>query len=156
MTHTAAQLAPGLEGLPDRLAIAEQLAQYSYTADARDLKNFLSLFTEDAVWQSFAPGRTEPDIKLESRAAIGAFSAALWEESPGLVSGDHQSGLLFIELGADAAKTKNMILISHQWPDQAMRIGTFGHYDTIWRKTAEGWLIASRTFYGCHRAPSTY
>mgnify|MGYP003577856823 CR=1 FL=1 len=143
--------------LADRLAIADQLARYSYTADARDLDAFMALFTEDAVWQNFVPGKSEPDIKLRSRAEIRAFSAALWKESPGLRSGHHQSGLLFTELTRDSARTKNMILISHQGPgDQPMRIATFGYYETEWRKTPDGWLIASRTYYGGHRTPASY
>lgn len=138
--------AQSIDQIADRLAIAEQIARYSYTADAKDLEGFIALFTEDAVWMSIGPGQTEANLKLESRGAIRAFSAELYERNAGVRTGHHQSGLLFTELTVDRAKTRNMILVTQQGADDdAPRIAASGVYYDTWRKTAKGWLIETRT-----------
>ena len=128
----------------DRQAITDQVARYSYLADARDLDGFLALFTEDAVWQSFPPDQTEPAVKLESRNAIRDYSVELYKRH--VRTGHHQSGLLITELKATTAKSQNMVLVTHQGPDDdTPRIALFGIYHDTWRKTEKGWLISSRT-----------
>lgn len=127
----------------DRQAITDQVARYSYLADARDLDGFLALFTEDAVWQSFPPDQTEPAVKLESRDAIRDYSVELYKRN--VRTGHHQSGLLITELKATTARSQNMILVTHQGPDDdTPRIALFGVYYDTWRKTEKGWLISSR------------
>jgi len=145
---TGSTSAQTIEGLADRFAIAEQVARYSYTADAKDLNGFVALFTEEAVWRSFAPGQTEPNINLESRDAIRDFSADLYQRNAGIRTGHHQSGLLFLELTADTARTQNMILVTQQGAnDSSPQVSAFGIYHDSWRKTGEGWLIESRTLH---------
>lgn len=138
--------AQSIDQIADRLAIAEQVARYSYTADAKDLDAFISLFTEDAVFMVILPGQTEPDTRLESREAIRKYSTDLYKQNPGMRTGHHQSGLLFIELTENTAKTRNMNLVTTQGPDDpAPQIVVSGVYYDTWRKTAEGWLIETRT-----------
>ena len=145
LTGGAASAQTG-DQLADRLAIAEQVARYSYTADAKDLEGFISLFTPDAFWKSIPPGKTEPGIYLKSREEIRAFSADLHKKNLGMRTGHHQSGLLFTELTKDTAKTQNMILVTQQRADEgAPRVNASGIYYDTWRKTAQGWLIESRT-----------
>ena len=128
----------------DRQAITDQIARYSYLADARDLDGFLALFTEDAVWQSFPPDQTEPAVTLGSRDAIRDYSVELYKRNTR--TGHHQSGVLITELKATTAKSQNMILVTHQGPDDdTPRIALFGVYYDTWRKTEKGWLISSRT-----------
>ena len=135
-----------MQQLADRMAIAEQVARYSYAADGKDLEAFTALFTEDAVWQSIPPGATEPNIMLKSRAQIRSFSQDLYKKNAGIRTGHHQSGLLFMELTAKHARTQNMILVTHQGPgDEAPGIAASGVYYDTWRKTDAGWLIESRT-----------
>lgn len=137
---------PTLQQLADRTAIAEQVARYSYAADGKDLKAFTALFTKDAVWQSIPPGSDKPNIILKSRDEIRKFSEDLYKRNANLRTGHHQSGLLFTELTADSAKTQNMILVTHQGPDdKTPHIAASGVYYDTWRKTQAGWLIKTRT-----------
>lgn len=139
--------------LNDRIAIAEQIARYSYAGDAHDLEGFMALFTEDAVWKSIPAGQTEPVFELETREAIRKFSADRnrRQKLAGIRTCHHQSGLLFLELTETTAKTQNMILATSQGPDDsAPRIAISGFYYDTWRKTDKGWLIETRTL---HRDP---
>ena len=137
--QTAGQLA-------DRAAIAEQIARYSFAADAKDLEAFLALYTEDAIWKSIPPGQTEPNMIMHNREEIRTFSVDLYQRNAGVRTGHHQSGLLFMELTETTASTQNMILVTQQGPnDPAPTIVVSGVYYDTWKKTPAGWLIATRT-----------
>ena len=135
--------------LEDKLAIQEVLAQYSYTYDAQDVEGFAALFTEDAVWELFASGATRPEIRLVSRAAIHAWAAQRLQERLGRFTSRHyQSGMLFDELTSDAARTRTMVLLTHQGiTEVAPRPTLSGVYHDQWRKTPEGWRLAHRILH---------
>jgi uncharacterized protein (TIGR02246 family) len=132
--------------LEDKLAIQEVIAQYSYTYDAKDAEGFAALFTEDAVWELFASDATHPEIRLESRAAIRDWAAQRLHERRGRFSSRHyQSGILFDELTPDAARTRTMVLVTHQGVmEAAPRPTDSGVYYDQWHKTHEGWRLAHR------------
>jgi ketosteroid isomerase-like protein len=132
--------------LEDKLAIQEVIAQYSYTYDAQDVEGFAALFTEDAVWERFAAGATHPEIRLESRAAIRTWAAQRLHERRGRFTSRHyQSGLLFDTLTAESARTRTMVLVTHQGiTEAAPRPTASGVYHDQWRKTPEGWRLAHR------------
>lgn len=135
-----------LQQLADRMAIAEQIARYSYAADGKDLKAFTALFTVHAVWKSIPPGTDKPNIILKSRAEIRKFSQDLYKRNANIRTGHHQSGLLFTELTANTARSQNMILVTHQGPDdKTPHVAASGVYYDTWRKTDAGWLIETRT-----------
>lgn len=148
---TGSLLAVGAHGqtvqqLKDRAAIAAQVARYSYAADGKDLAAFTALFTKDAIWQSIPPGTDKPDIIMRSREEIRKFSKDLYQRNADIHTGHHQSGLLFTELTATTARTQNMVLVTHQGPDDdAPKIAASGVYYDTWKKTTAGWLITSRT-----------
>jgi hypothetical protein len=133
-------------GLEDKLAIQEVIAQYSYTYDAKDAEGFAALFMEDAVWELFASGATRPEIRLASRAAILAWAARRLQERRGRFTSRHyQSGLLFDELTSESARTRTMVLVTHQGvTEEAPRPTASGVYHDQWRKTPEGWRFAHR------------
>ena len=141
--------------LEDKLAIQEVIAQYSYTYDAQDAEGFAALFTEDAVWERFAWGATRPEIRLTSRAAIRAWAAQRLQERRGRYTSRHyQSGLLFDELTSSAARTRTMVLITHQNITEATpRLTASGVYHDQWRKTQEGWRFAYRILRCDSRTP---
>lgn len=132
--------------LADKFAIQEVIAQYSYTYDAQDAEGFAALFTEDAVWERFAAGATHPEIRLESRAAIRAWAVQRLHERRGRFTSRHyQSGLLFDTLTAESARTRTMVLVTHQGiTEVAPRPTASGVYHDQWRKTPEGWRLAHR------------
>ncbi len=136
-----------MTGLDDRLAIQEVIAQYAYTYDAGDADGFAALFTEDAVWEMLASGATRPDVRLESRAAIREWAAHRLRERAGrFTSCHHQSGVVFDELTADAARTRTMVLVTHQGAgDAAPHPTDSAVYHDRWRRTPAGWRLTHRT-----------
>ena len=139
----------------DRLAILDGIARYSYAWDGKDADAYAALFTEDAVFEVFAGG-DEPVIHNEGRAAIHAWARATHTgERPGLrhhppdeQTRHNQSGTVFDELGADAARTRTMLLSARQSPGDAIPIpSTTGVYRDEWRRTPAGWHLARRTLH---------
>jgi uncharacterized protein (TIGR02246 family) len=132
--------------LEDKLAIQEIIARYSYTYDAQDAEGFAALFTEDALWELFAAGATLPAIQLESRAAIHAWAVQRLTERRGrFISRHYQSSTLFETVTAESARTRTMVLVTHQdFTEAAPRLTASGVYHDQWRKTPEGWRLVHR------------
>lgn len=135
--------------LEDKLAIQEVIAQYSYTYDAQDSEGFAALFTEDAVWELFAAGATHPTIRLESRAAIHGWAMQrLHERRRRFTSRHYQSNTMFETLTAESARTRTMLLVTHQdVTEAAPRPTASGVYHDQWRKTPEGWQLVHRRLH---------
>jgi uncharacterized protein (TIGR02246 family) len=131
----------------DRLAIQEVIAKYSYTYDSNDADGFAQLFVEDGVFEVFVAGNTAAVFVLQSRAAIYAWAKQRLEGRRGAVtSRHHQTGILFEELTSDAARTRTMVLVTHQLPGEASPLPTLtGSYQDIWRRTDAGWRIVRRS-----------
>ena len=140
----------GAMNLEDRLAIQAVIAQYSYTWDTKDAASFANLFTEDGVWELLQAGDSHPQIHLQSRAAIGVWAAQRHQELlAGIWTFHHQSGVLFDELTTEHARTRTMILLTHQGTTESVpRLVFSGVYYDEWRKTPEGWRFARRTAQG--------
>ena len=139
----------------DKLAIQEVIAQYSYTYDAHDAEGFAAQFTDDAVWELFAADATHPAIRLDSRAAIHAWAMQRLHERRGrFISRHYQSNTLFETLTAESARTRTMVLVTHQEVTEvAPRLTASGVYYDQWRKTPEGWRLAHRRLHHDTREP---
>ena len=133
--------------LDDKFAIQEVITQYSYTYDTKDAEGFAALFTDDAVWESFASDAPTPRIRLESRAAIRTWAAQQHQGRVADITTRHyQSGTLFDALTSEAAHTRTMVLVTHQGSSDATpRVRLSGVYHDQWQKTPEGWRLAYRT-----------
>jgi len=132
--------------IEDKLAIHEAIAQYSYTYDGQDADGFARLFVEDGVFEILVPGRTDPAVRLQSSAAIRAWAARRLHERRGrFTSRHHQSGTLFDELTPESARTRTMVLVTHQGAaDAAPQATLSGVYHDRWRRTPAGWRLAHR------------
>jgi ketosteroid isomerase-like protein len=141
--------------LDDKLAIQEVIAQYSHTYDAQDADGFAALFTEDAVWELVAAGATHPAIRLESRAAIHAWAIQRLHARRGRFTSRHyQSGTLFEALTPDSARTRTMVLVTHEEATEAApRAVASGVYHDQWRKTPGGWRLVHRRLHHDTREP---
>ncbi len=129
-----------------RLAIADQLAQYSYRWDGKDASAFAELFTTDAVMERWRDGRLVEGSRISGRPAILEYAR---QSHQGRLADrqtrHHFSGLVFLELSANLAVTENMALITHQTAaDRVARISSSGIYRNSWVKTPAGWLISKR------------
>jgi len=129
--------------LEDKWAIQDMLARFSYAWDAKDAEDFAHLFSADAVLEIFSSGGTSPQILLTSQAAIRAWAVQNHTERlEGIHTRHHQSGLLFDELTSETARTRTMVLVTHQGAAEAVpRLHSSGMYQMHWRKLPEGWRI---------------
>jgi len=59
--------------LADKMDILEVIARYAYTYDGRDADGFAQLFTEGGIFEVIPAGGSQPELRLESRAAIHAW-----------------------------------------------------------------------------------
>jgi uncharacterized protein (TIGR02246 family) len=136
----------------DKLAIQEVIAQYSYTYDSQDAEGFAQLFVEDGVFEVFVPDKTTAVVRLQSRTAIRAWAAQRLHARRGHFTSRHyQSGTLFDTLTADVARTRTMVLVTHQGStDAAPRPTLSGVYHDYWRKTPIGWRLVHRAAYVDH------
>jgi len=129
--------------LEDKWAIQEMLARFSYAWDAKEAEDFAQLFSDDAVLEIFSSGGTSPQLHLASRAAIRAWAVQNHTERlEDIQTRHHQSGLLFDELTSDIARTRTVVLVTHQGAAEAVpRLHRSGMYQMHWHKLPEGWRI---------------
>src|SRR5262245_5810984 len=132
--------------IEDRLAIHDVIAQYSHSYDSQDAAAFAKLFVEAGVFEIFVPGQARPALRLCSRVMIREWAARRLRGRRGrLSSRHHQSGILFDELTANSARTRTMVLVTHQdRTEAAPRPIASGVYHDRWRKTKAGWRLARR------------
>ena len=139
--------AQAIDQIADRMEIAEVIAKYSYAADFSDPDAFAALFVEDGIFEFYIRDAKEPFERRVSREVIRAKQESRKESKriSGIKTGHHQSGLIFIELTADTARTQTMLVHTVQGADEtAPKITSSGVYYDSWRKTSEGWRIAQR------------
>jgi SnoaL-like domain len=130
----------------DTLAIQEMIARYSYAYDGQDADEFAQVFVEDGVFEIFVAGKATPSVRLQSRREIREWAAQRLRERAGRFTSRHyQSGILFDELSAGSARTRTMVLVTHQAvTETAPRLAHSGVYHDQWRKTPAGWRLAHR------------
>lgn len=130
----------------DKLAIQEIVARYSHAYDGEDANGFAQLFVEDGVFEIFVPGETTASVRLRSRAKIREWAAQRLQERDGRFTSRHyQSGIVFDELTSDSARTRTMVLVTHQGvAEAAPRPTVSGVYHDQWRKTRTGWRLVHR------------
>ena len=145
----SAAAAAEIGSIEDRLAIAEQLAQYAYRWDAKDAEGFAELFTEDGVMERRRGDAVVPGSRVEGRRAIRDYARTSHQgRLADRQSRHHMSALVFLELSTDSAITENMALITHQPEgDDVPFISGSGIYRNTWKKTAQGWKIAERVLF---------
>ncbi len=130
----------------EKRAIHEMIARYSHTYDSKDADGFAQVFAEDGVFEIFVAGKPGPSVRLQSRKEIREWAAQRLQERHGRFTSRHyQSGILFDELSSVSARTRTMVLVTHQGvTETAPRPTNSGVYHDRWQKTPEGWRLAHR------------
>jgi ketosteroid isomerase-like protein len=141
--------------LEDKMNILEVIARYAYTYDGRDADGFAQLFTEDGIFEVLPSGGSQPELRLESRAAIHAWVVQRHQQVVQEIQDRHyQSGTLFDVLTQEHAQTRTMVLITHQGGhDPTPRPVLSGVYHDRWQKTQRGWQLTQRTLRHDHQKP---
>jgi ketosteroid isomerase-like protein len=125
----------------DKLAILECLAAYSHTLDNGDDEGWVQLFTEDAVWESYAAGADKPSIHYEGHTGIREF-AAVMRARTGTQVRHLKVNTIFVELTAETARIRSNGVLTAKTPGQPPTIALTGIYAETLRKTPAGWRIA--------------
>lgn len=130
----------------DRLAILEQLGRYSYAEDGCDADAYAALFTEDAVFEVYHQGRSEPVDRVAGRDAIREWASARYARQPsGAQIRHHQTAIVFDELSEFTARTRATLTATRLEADGvAPTIAATGLYTDDWRKSDDGWLFRRR------------
>jgi hypothetical protein len=141
--------------LADKMEILEVIARYAYTYDGRDADGFAALFTEGAIFEVIPSGGSQPELRLETRAAIHAWVVQRHQRVvQGIHDRHYQSGTLFDVLTEEHAQTCTMVLITHQGShDPTPRPVLSGVYYDHWHKTQCGWQLTQRTLRHDHHTP---
>ena len=131
----------------DRLAILDAIARYAHAWDDRDPEAYAASFTADAVFESYISRLgSAPQIHHEGRAAILAWARELAAALADKRTRHTPGSTVFDELGADAARTRTLLLESVLQPgDDTPWLTNNGVYVDEWRKTPDGWKLARRT-----------
>lgn len=142
--------------IEDRIAISDNIYAYSYAWDGQDIHAFVKVFTEDCVLEFFPSGAERPELRLESPAAILEWGSARLARRKGKYTSRHfQTNIVFDHLDAQSARTRTMILVTHQGVgDAAPRPILSGVYHDEHRRTPAGWRIRHRAVR--HDDPTTH
>ena len=123
----------------DEREIRSVLARVALSADVGELDEYVSLFTEDAVWHGDgAPERRGHDDILEGARERRAQGMT----GPGSHS-IHTVSTIDVELQGDRATARSVFQFyvdTHESP----RLAIIGHYFDAFRLEASGWKLAER------------
>ncbi len=125
----------------DALAIHDLIADYSYTYDGFDLKDFAALFTEDGQLETPVGGG-------KGHAEIEAWAQARWEEirAEGRAPRHFQMNTRLEAVDADTLRGRTQLLLI--WVEVATgtpELKFVADYIDTYRRTAAGWRIAHRS-----------
>jgi hypothetical protein len=104
------------------------------------------VFVEDGAFEILVAGASTPVLYLPSRRAIRDWAARRLRARAGRFSSRHyQSGTVFDELSPESARTRTMVLVTHQrHGEEEPRVAHTGVYHDRWRRTSDGWRLAHR------------
>jgi hypothetical protein len=126
-----------LQRLLDRQAIEELKAKYCRCLDQKRWDEFRAIFTDDA----------SIDVGTIRCTSADEFVAAARERTQGATT-VHQCTMPEVEVGADTATgiwamTDLVQRAPGPWPDGLAGFHGYGHYYEEYRRTPDGWRIAS-------------
>jgi ketosteroid isomerase-like protein len=131
----------------DKIAIAEALSTYFFALDALDdSAALLACYTEDAVWECYDHGKSEPMMRIDSHDQIERLIALESAASQQVLLRHHLTGLVFRNLTAETATTRAKVLVTAQrLDDPAPQVRNTATCEGQWRRTPGGWKLARWT-----------
>jgi 3-phenylpropionate/cinnamic acid dioxygenase small subunit len=124
------------------------LARIAQLADTGDLDEYISMFTDDAVWAMPA----NPSMELEASARQGheAILAGARERRAAGVQGPgtstrHVLTTVAIDVETEARATARSYYLFFATTSTTPTLRTMGQYDDVLEKGERGWQLAHRT-----------
>lgn len=124
------------------------LARLAHLADAGEIDQYLSLFTDDAVWRMPA----NPGIGLEAseRRGVDAIAAGVRERRQAGVQGPGTATKHLVTTTAVRLDGPDTAVAESYWiflvdTTSAPRIQSTGRYEDTFRRTDDGWRLAVRS-----------
>jgi 3-phenylpropionate/cinnamic acid dioxygenase small subunit len=137
MSETTQSIAERLNS--DEREIRNLLARLGHLADYGDLDVYLTMFTDDAIWEmpgSRKQGAADILTGARERRASGV-------QGPGTHS-RHMNTTMWVDVdGSDDAEAHSYFLFV-QHTDSTPVVAMVGHYHDRLRRTADGWKLAHR------------
>lgn len=127
----------------DELEIHRLLASYAHTTSEADLEGWLSLFTEDGVWERAVPAKGSK----YNEAVIHEGQSGLRE----LLEAELGPGTQYVAINAvvdgegDSASGKASIIVLGANDDGSVSVVATGTFDDEYRKTEDGWKFSRRS-----------
>ncbi len=127
--------------------IKQIMGLYTFSWDEGRPEEFRSMFTDDAVFETWGPEKTKLLYRLNGLSTIIDFRKGLVEKLPadGVIR-HNLSQTVFLKQTENSAKTKTVYTFS-LFKSRIQAHSSFivsGTYNDDWIKTSKGWLIKSR------------
>jgi 3-phenylpropionate/cinnamic acid dioxygenase small subunit len=142
-------VADELVGGQDERAILRLIYQYSYTFDGRDLDGFMSLFTEDALWEAYNKGAATPTVSLHGSEELRRVIAMQMNDqiSKGIQSRHFQTNTILTRLARGRVQAITMIMVTWQQGSQPATIVHTGFYRDEFTLQGAEWKFVKRQGY---------
>ena len=133
------------------LEIRNVLARLAQLADTGDLDEYLSLFTDDAVWE--LPANERMGLAASVRRGIDDIAAGARERRAGGGQGPgtdtlHVVTTVAVDVDADAGRaTSRSVFQFYSDTSTTPTVRTMGRYQDELRRTPDGWKLAHRTIH---------
>ena len=125
----------------DEAEIRNLIARMAHLADAGDLNEYLTLFTDDASWERpgfpAVKGHTEILTAAQERRRSGM-------QGPGTNTRHINTTLRVMVDGSDEARAESYWLFMGQTNTSAPVVTGCGRYVDTFRRTDDGWKMSSR------------
>ncbi len=142
-------VADELVAVQDERAIVRLIYEYSYTFDGRDLDGFMSLFTEDALWEAYNAGAATPTISLHGSGELRSVISMQMNDqiSKGIQSRHFQTNTILTRLARDRVQAVTMIMVIWQHGSQPATIVHTGFYRDEFSLQDGEWKFVKRQAY---------
>ncbi len=152
MASVKAQSSPVANDLvagQDERAILRLIYQYSYTFDGRDLDGFMSLFTEDALWEAYDAGAATPTVSLHGSEELRSVIAMQMNDqiNKGIQSRHFQTNTILTRLTRDRVEAITMIMVIWRQGSQPATIVHTGFYRDEFIMQGGEWKFVKRQAY---------
>jgi 3-phenylpropionate/cinnamic acid dioxygenase small subunit len=132
----------------EQQAILDLIYKYSYSYDSKNLKEFLSLFTSDCVWEVYMDRGVTLVCQATNRKELAIYIAKRLEDlkEKGVQSRHYQTNTILNPISAKEVEAVTMLNLLWQYPEnQSPTSYLTGVYKDVIVNIQGEWKFAKRT-----------